>query len=131
MVSGDLTLNNPAKEVLDLLRELQSYVGALNTALFGACSVLALKYRNGETSWGSVERYAIMLALVGGAVSYYGLYLSRIAILEMVSAGVIDPFTRRLQVALELQYYGFLAGILLIGFVFVRAMDKPHNASQR
>lgn len=112
-----------AKTALDALTDLQQFVGALNTTLFGACGWLVIKGRETKTRWSNISGYAIVLALAAGTTSYYGLYLARIAILEMVSAGVLDPLTRRLQFALGLQYYGFLVGAVLLGLVFVRLLE--------
>jgi hypothetical protein len=132
-LSGDLAFepDSRAKIALDVLLDLQQFVGTLNTGLFAACGVWVAKPRKFSGSWGHVERVCLVGALAAGAMSYYGLYLSRVVILEMVSAGVIDPLGRRLQFALGLQYYGFLVGIILLGLVFVRQMDSPQPNSGR
>src|SRR5437868_3991423 len=98
IVSNDLELpaSTRPQAVLDLLHDLQQFTGALNTALFAACGALVTFAREGRFQWQALERYVLAATLAAGAGSYYGLYLARIAVLEMVSTGVIDPFNRRL-----------------------------------
>jgi len=132
-ISPDLVFapEGRAKIALDVLLDLQQFVGTLNTGLFAACGVLAFKNREMVASWGRIERLSMVGALIAGAVSYFGLYLSRIAVLEMVAVGVIDPISRRLQFALALQYYGFLVGVVLLGLIFVKGLDLLSNDSEK
>jgi hypothetical protein len=46
----------------------------------------------------------------------------------MAVDGVVDPFSRRLQAALAIQYYGFLRGAALLGLVFIRLIRVPSTA---
>jgi hypothetical protein len=114
-----------ASEALKTLQELQVFVGALTGTLFAACGALSTKWKPASGQWASFDRLVFVLVLVCGAVSYYGLYLARVATLEMLSAHVLDPLSLRLQTGLALQYYGFLVGAVLLGLVFIRLLDMP------
>jgi hypothetical protein len=124
VIEGQIQIDSKtqAKVVLDALTDLQQFVGTLSVGLFAGCGWIVTRKRETEAIWSSVERIALVLALVAGATSYYGLYLSRILILEMLSASVIDPLARHLQVALAIQYYGFLFGAIMLGGLFVQSM---------
>ena len=118
----DVTIADKGKATLDYLTELSKLVVSLNTALFTACGALAVKGGDWSDGWTNWDGYCIVVALVCGAGSYYGTYLAYTAIVEMVFAGVVDPFSPRLSSALQIQYYGVLAGIFLVGLVFCRML---------
>jgi hypothetical protein len=125
--TADVRFKDPAKATLDYLTEMGKLAGTLNAALFAACGALAIKSRDWSSHWRDSDGYMIVLALLAGATSYYGTYLSQIAIVEMAFQGVIDPFSRRLAIALNIQYYALLSGVFLVGLVFTRmlAARKP------
>lgn len=114
-----------ASEALKALHELQLFVGTLTGTVFAACGALATKWKPEGARWERFDRFVLVLVLVCGVVSYYGLYLARVATLEMLSAGVLDPMALRLQTGLALQYYGFLAAAALLGLLFVRLLEGP------
>ena len=114
-----------ASEALKAIQELQLFVGALTGTLFAACGALATKWKPEGAQWARFDRLVFVLVLVCGVVSYYGLYLARVATLEMLSAGVLDPMALRLQTGLALQYYGFLSAAALLGLLFVRLLQGP------
>ena len=121
-LGGDVTIADRGKATLDYLTEISKLAVSLNTALFAACGALAIKGGDWSDEWTSWDGYCIVLALVCGAGSYYGTYLAYTAIVEMVFAGVVDPFSFRLSSALQIQYYGVLVGIFLVGLVFCRML---------
>lgn len=113
-----------AKAILDALNNMQTLFTTLTSTLFAACGALVVKGSEWiRRPWGQVDKYAFVLILVAGATSYYGLYLSHIATIDMVANGAVDPFSHQLQFALQIQYYGFLIGAVLLGLVIVRLMD--------
>jgi len=125
---GDITFKQEngeqAKTILDTLKDISTFFTTLNTALFTACSALIVRgHEWAGREWGWIDKYAFVIILVAGATSYYGLYLSHVAILEMVAHGVIDPFSNQLQTGQQIQYYAFLIGSVLLGVVIVRLID--------
>ena len=130
-LGGDVTIADKGKATLDYLTELSKLAVSLNTALFAACGALAVKGGDWSERWTDWDGYCIVVALVCGAGSYYGTYLAYTAIVEMVFAGVVDPLSPRLSSALQIQYYGVLAGVFLVGLVFCRmlAARKAKDAS--
>lgn len=127
--TADVKFTDPAKATLDYLTEMGKLAGTLNAALFAACGALAIKSRDWSSHWRDADGYMIVVALLAGATSYYGTYLSQTAIVEMAFQGVIDPLSRRLASALSIQYYGLLFGVFLVGLVFTRmlAARKPNT----
>jgi hypothetical protein len=129
-LSTEAKLPEPAKATLDYLTEAIKLVVSLNTALYGACAVVAIKGSEWSSRWTRLDGYSTVLSLVSGAVSYYGSYLTYAAMIEMSFAGIVDPFSRRLQWGLSLQYYGVLVGIFLIGAVFCRMLEARKANSE-
>lgn len=121
-LTGDVKIQDAGKATLDYLTEISKLAVSLNTALFAACGALAVKGGDWSDRWKPQDGYCIVLALVCGAASYYGTYLSYAAITEMVFAGTVDPFSSRLSWAMQIQYYGVLAGVFLVGLVFCRML---------
>ena len=119
---ADVKVGDAGKATLDYLVEIGKFVVTLNTALFSASGALAIKGHDWSTRWSEVDGYLLVLALIAGGVSYYGAYMAHMAILEMVYSGIIDPFAARLSAALNVQYYGLLIGIFLVGLVFTRML---------
>lgn len=113
-----------AKVILDTLMNIATFFTTLNSTLFAACGALIVRGHEWVgREWGWIDKYAFVVILVAGATSYYGLYLSHVAILEMVAHGVIDPFSSQLQTGQQVQYYAFLIGSILLGLVIVRLVD--------
>lgn len=118
----------PAKTILDTLNTISAFFTTLNTALFTACGALIVRGHEWTgREWGWIDNYAFVIILVAGATSYYGLYVSHVAILEMVAHGVIDPFSNQLQAGQQIQYYAFLTGSIVLGLVMVRLMDTKRQ----
>lgn len=126
---GDITLKEEngggeAKAILATLNNITTFFTTLSTALFTACGALIVRGQEwAGREWGWIDKYAFVIILVAGATSYYGLYLTHVAILEMVAHGVIDPFGNQLQIGQQVQYYAFLTGSVLLGLVIVRLVD--------
>ena len=125
---GDIIFNDKsggqAKAILDTLNVIATFFTTLNTALFTACGTLIVRGHEWTgREWGCIDKYAFVVILVAGSISYYGLYLSHVAILQMVAQGVIDPFGNQLQTGRQIQYYAFLTGAVLLGLVIVRLVD--------
>lgn len=113
-----------AKAILETLNNIATFFTTLNSALFTACGALIIRGQEwAGREWRGIDKYAFVIILVAGATSYYGLYLSHVAILEMVAHGVIDPFSNQLQTGQQVQHYAFLLGAVLLGFVIVRLVD--------
>lgn len=119
---ADVKVADAGKVTLDYLMEIGKFVVTLNTALFSASGALAIKGHDWSTHWSATDGYLLVLALIAGSVSYYGAYMAHMAILEMVYSGIIDPFSARVSLALNVQYYGLLVGIFIVGLVFVRML---------
>jgi hypothetical protein len=119
------------KEVIGYLTQMNQLVMALNTSLFAASGALAIKGRDWSDAWGTLETYLVMLALFGGACSYYGLFLTHTAVLERLVVGSVDLLDPRLQSALTIQYYGLLFGVVALGLTFVRLLEgrRPSGAA--
>lgn len=125
---GDITFNKEsggqAKAIFDTLNGMTTFFTTLTTALFTACGALIVRGQEwAGREWRRIDKYAFVVILVAGATSYYGLYLSYVAIFEMVAHGAIDPFGTQLQTAQQIQYYAFLTGSVLLGFVIIRLVD--------
>jgi len=116
-----------ARAVIDLISELQQFVGALNSAMLAGCGAVVLKSHADPAVWGRFEQYSITTAIVAAGVSYFGLYASRITMIEMVVHGVIDVQNGRLQMLLALQFWSFIAGIFLLGLIFIRLTAQRNN----
>jgi hypothetical protein len=125
-----ITVKDGGKATLDYLLEMTKLAVALNSAMFSAAGALAVKGREWSRRWGTWESACVVIALLCGAASYYGVYKAYVSTLSMVYAGAISPFEQNLQVALSLQYYGILLGVFLIGFIFTRLLEKPAFATQ-
>jgi len=128
------TLQSPADSTLELLLELGKLVAAVNTAMLAAAVSMVVKGKDWTTTWGRLDSYLVVLAILSGAMSYYGIYVGHDALLGMVFQGVVHPFEAKLETGLNIQYYGMLVGVFLVGLVFTRILEgrdseKPgHNA---
>jgi hypothetical protein len=122
-LSVEAKLSEPAKATLDYLTEVIKLTVSLNTALYAACAIVAIKGSEWSAGWARLDGYSVVFALVSGAASYFGSYVTYTAMIEMSYAGSVDPFGRRLQWGLSLQYYGVLVGIFVIGAVFCRMLE--------
>ena len=121
-INADKVLPESATAALDHLSEIARLIGTLNTALVGACGALSVRGKDWSLRWEHVDGYLIVLSLVAAAASYYGAYLMHMTILQMAFYDTIDIFSKRLMWALDLQYYGTLLGLFLVGLVFVRML---------
>jgi|GEM_PF-5184577 len=131
VIPRSANVHDPGKAIVDSLYEMTKVVASLDSALFAGAAALAVKGREWSTRWGRVDAFLVMLSMVAGAASYYGIYLTHDSILSMVFEASIYPFERRLQAALSLQYYGLLTGVLLLGLVFTRLLEdrrRPADA---
>jgi hypothetical protein len=128
-VVPEVQISDRAKATIDYLFEMGKIVAALNTAVFSAAAALTVKGKDWSAKWGRLEGILVVVALVCGAWSYYGIYLGHIAALGMVYAGTINPFESRLSIAFSIQYYGTLIGIFLLGLVFARMLEGWMGAS--
>lgn len=113
-----------AKATIDALSEMNKIVVALNSAMFGAAAALAVKGATWSTKWGRLEGILVVIALICGAASYYGIYIGQVAELGMIYAGTINPFEARLSAGLTIEYYGTLLGLFLLGLVFARMLEE-------
>lgn len=124
-------IHDPGKAVVDSLYEMTKVVASLDSALFAGAAALAVKGREWSARWGTVDAFLVMLSMVSGAASYYGIFLTHDSILSMAFEASVYPFERRLQAALNLQYYGLLIGVFLVGLVFTRLLEdrrRPADA---
>lgn len=71
-------------------------------------TLIARGYEWAGREWGRIDKYAFAVIIVAGATSYYGLYLSQVAVFQMVMYGVIDPLVNQLQTGQQIQYHAFL-----------------------
>lgn len=53
-------------------------------------TLIARGYEWAGREWGRIDKYAFAVIIVAGATSYYGLYLSQVAVFQMVMYGVIE-----------------------------------------
>jgi hypothetical protein len=116
-------LKDPAAAMLDAVKSITTLVSALTTTLCAAAAAVSIKGKDWSTVWSRMDGLLVIGVLLSGAVSYYGLYLSGIAILEMVGAGMFGLESPRLSSAIAIQYYGLLTGYFLLGLVFARLME--------
>jgi hypothetical protein len=123
-LSADVKATDAGKLTLDYLSELSKLAVTLNSGLYSACALVAIKGREWSTAWTRLDGYAVVAAIVCGACSYFGTYATYTGIAEMVYVGVVDPFSARIQWGLSLQYYGFLTGVFFIGLVFCRMLES-------
>jgi hypothetical protein len=128
-IGATLKVTDAAKATLDLVLELSKMATTLNTALYAGAASLAIKGKDWSTTWTRLDGTLIVLTLLAGAISYYGVYLGHVAVLDMLQASYVNPLAPRLQFAIELQYQGTLLGLFLLGVVFVRMLEH-HSAPQ-
>src|SRR5689334_498621 len=104
-----------AKTILSVLTELIKLITTLNTAILGAAAAITIKGKDWSSVWTYRDGLAIMATFVAVAVSYYGIYLSQVAILGMTYSGAISLEENRMWWAQQLQYNGTLFAIFLLG----------------
>lgn len=119
-------LKDSATAMLDAVKSITTLISALTTTLCAGAATVAVKGKEWSVAWNRFDGALIICVLLCGAVSYYGLYLSSIAILEMVEAGVFGINSPRLSNAITIQYYAVIIGYLVLGFVFCRLMEGRH-----
>jgi hypothetical protein len=112
------------KLVVDIVVELLKFTSTLNTAVFATAIALTIKGPQWTKAWGMFESYITVFAIALGAISYYGTYWAYGILLEMIDSKTIDLSSRYMEFPLEVQYYGLVGGALLLGFIFVRILEK-------
>jgi hypothetical protein len=123
-----VTINDPGKATLDFLLETTKLITALNTALVGAAAAITVKGKDWSTNWSNLESTFVLLCFIGTSISYYGIYVSHIAILSMVYQGTINVYETQLAAGMKIQFYGMLAGVLCLGLVFTRMLQGRKSA---
>ena len=123
VMTAPADLKDSTAAMFDAVKSITTLVSALTTTLCAGAAAIAVKGREWSTGWNRIDGVLILGVLLCGAVSYYGLYLSSIAILEMVGAGVFGLDSPRLSSAITLQYYAVLIGYFILGLVFCRLME--------
>lgn len=116
-------VKDPAQSSINFLLEMSKVISGLNTAATGAAAAICVKGKDWSTRWSSFDGVAAMLVFVAAAVSTYGIYLSHMAVFNMVKDGAFFALETGLQTALRLQYYGTLSAIFLLGLVFTRLLE--------
>lgn len=119
----DVVVKDSARATLDLLLETTKLVTALDTALVGAAAALAVKGTEWSSTWGRAECVLVLLCFLGASLSYFGVYLTQVAVLAMVYQGGLYLFEARLYFGFRLQFYGMLGGVVCLGIVFIRMLE--------
>ncbi|MBK8630135.1 MAG: hypothetical protein IPN84_07980 [Sphingomonadales bacterium] len=123
-VLGSLAeLKDPAGAMLDAVKSISTLVSALNTTLCAGAAAFSIKGKEWSSHWNRAFEIIILCVFLCGAVTYYALYLSSIAVLELVASGSFGLSSPRLLIAIEIQYYGQIVGFFLLGLVFCLMMD--------
>lgn len=112
-----------AKATVDQLNLLSTLMVTLNTSLITGSLAVAVNGHVWNPRWSVMDRLAVLLVLSSGATVYYGVYMAFAVTLEMIAAGFVDPFQRRLALSLSIQYHAFMAGFLMLGIVFCRILE--------
>lgn len=123
VAAGSAEFKDSAAAMLDVVKSLTTLISALTTALCAGAAAGAVKGKDWSATWSRIEGGLVIVVLLCGAVSYYGMYLSWIAVLEMVGAGAFGLDSPRLSTAIAVQYYAVLVGYLILGLVFCRLME--------
>lgn len=116
-----------AEAIVAQLNELVKFMAGLNTSLVAGALAVAINGRSWNARWGHFDAVSLMGVLCSCAAVYYGTYLVFAQTLEMMANGFIDPFQKRLEMALAIQFNGFMIGFILLGIVFCRVMEFRPN----
>jgi hypothetical protein len=120
-------LEGGTKIALDLIQEMSKVLTALNVAIVGAAGTLVVKGKDWSTGWTRWDGLAIVLLFVSIAVSYYGLYLTQFALVDMTLSGAISIGENQFGWGRRLQYWGTLVAVTLLGLVFVRMLESRRS----
>lgn len=121
-----IDIPNPADVVLKLIDKLTTLAAGLNTAL--VATTVAITFKGTETSiMGSrVSAIAVMVVFVSAAISYFGIYLGYVRLIEMVSTpkwSAIDPVETEMVWAVRMQFWGIVSEAIAIGFLLIRILE--------
>jgi hypothetical protein len=130
VVVAPFLVNDPAIASLDLVKSIIALAGSLATALFAGVAAIVLKSGDVSDSLNAFDRAMLVGALACGVLTYYGVYCAYIATLSMLAAGAFSPLANDVSTAVAIQYYGVLAGALMLGITIARIIDR-RAASQK
>jgi len=122
--SAGQDIADPGQATLTILQEIMKLVLTLNAAMLAAAGTLVLKGKEWSGGWSRIESVLVILVFLAGVVSYFGVYSCQVSILTMVNVGAMNPLETSLLWALRLQYFGLIAGALLLGLVFALMLDR-------
>lgn len=117
-------VSDPGRASLAILQEIMKFALSLNTAMLAGAGALILKGNDWAGGWRKLESLLIISVFLCGVVCYFGVYTCHLAILTMVSEGVLNPMERGLIWSLRLQYFGVIVGAFLLGLVFALLADR-------
>lgn len=118
------TIGDPGAATLEFVTQLVQLMTAINTAMLGAAGTLLMKSKEWRMELSLFDGILLLLIFSAGAASYYGVYLGHVAVLENLQSGVVSLIDRRLHWAMDIQYYGTLGGIFLLGLVVIQQVDR-------
>lgn len=111
------------KQAAMLLQTFDSMIGlitTLNTAMLAAAAAVAVKGSQWSRIWTPFDAAVVVCVFICGAISYHGVYVAYVSLLEMIENKALTALGATLQLGFAMQYYGTLAGVLLLGLVFAR-----------
>jgi len=126
---GDVIVENPGQATLAAIDQMTKLIVSLNTAMFAAAGAMTVKGKDWTSRWNSLDSLLIVLVFACGAISYFGVFLCYVRLISMTSVGAMSVVETQMLWSIRLQYWGFIAGVVLLGLVFTRILegriDKP------
>jgi hypothetical protein len=123
VLDGALPLKDPGESAIGLAKDISSLSGTWAAGLLAATAAVCVKGHEWSRSWSRLDSVMAVVALAGGVLTYFGMYLANIAALAMIAAGAFAPLSQDLMLAIAIQYYSALIGTLILGLVFARMLD--------
>ena len=118
-----LKVQDPAKAALDLVDGVVKLVTGVNTAMLAGAAALTIKGTSWTSSWSKADSVIIIFVFLGGAISYFGVYLCYVRALTMINQSAFYPIESGIIWSLRLQYFGIILGVVSLGLVFSRVIE--------
>jgi hypothetical protein len=109
---------------------MSKLVVTLNTTVLAAAATLSVRGVSWTTKWSVIDSLLIVGSFISGVVSYFGVYFGYVRVLNMVYHNTVYPLEVGFIYAINLQYYGVIASVFLLGAVFARMLDARRTATR-
>jgi hypothetical protein len=124
VLDGAIQLKDPAETAVALAKDISALSGTWAAAILGASGIVCVKGHEWSRGWTRLDSLMVVVALAGGVLTYYGMYVASVAMFGMAAAGAFAPLSQDLSFAIAIQYYSALIGTLILGLVFARMLDR-------